>query len=555
MHLPNSLRPVLALALVLSPSALSQSAGAPWDGLTLFHPLMSTTTYLIDNSGSVAHTWPGAYRPGSSVYLLDDQTLLRTTRMTGPGGAPAGIQLVAWDGTLQWDYHDANPDVVRHHDVEILPNGNILTIAYQHITIAEAIQAGRNPTLLNGDVFSPDSILEIQPNGPTGGTIVWEWHVLDHVVQDFDSGSDNFGVVGDHAELIDINFPQNVVSDGDWNHMNGLDYNAELDQIILSAHHQNELWIIDHSTTTAEAAGHTGGNSGRGGDLLYRWGNPQAYRAGTVADRKLFGQHNTQWIADGAPGAGNILVFNNGNGRPAGDFSTVDEIVPPVEAQGVYAYTPGTAYGPTSLFWTYEATVPTSFYSSFISGAQRLPNGNTLVCSGQQGWFFEVTSIGDIVWEYNNTFTGTGNNVVFRAERYQLCMPPASYCLTAPNSVGSGALIGWTGSASYSSNDLTLNATGSSTSMPGLFYFGDQQLQTPFGDGVRCVGGNVFRLPVVFTDAGGQASYSLDLGNPLLPTSVIQSGATWEFQFWYRDPAFGGAGFNFSDALEVTFCN
>jgi hypothetical protein len=547
----------LILSLLSSTTAVAQGTGTPWEGLTLFQPIQSTTTYLIDNSGAVVHTWTGSYSPGNSVYLLEDQTLLRATRASnGPGGqTPAGIQLVAWDSTLIWDYHDSNPNRVRHHDVEILPNGNILTIAWQHKTIAEAVQAGRNPATVNGTVFSPDSILEIQPNGPNGGTIVWQWHVLDHVVQDFDPTKDNFGVIGDHPELIDINFPPGVVQNGDWNHLNGLDYNADLDQIIVSAHHQDEIWIIDHSTTTAEAAGHTGGNSGRGGDFLYRWGNPQAYDAGGPADKKLFGQHNPQWIPEGYPGAGNLLVFNNGNGRPAGDFSTVDELTPPVNAQGQYAHTPGSAYGPNSLAWTYQASVPTSFFSSIISGAQRLPNGNTLVCSGIDGWFFEVTSVGDIIWEYDNPFPSPGNNRTFRAERYSFCSTPEGYCVTSPNSAGAGALMGWSGSPSFATNNLVLSVTNTPSTTPGLFYFGDQQVQLPFGDGVRCVGGNIFRLPVVFTSAGGQASYAIDLTDPQETTSVIQIGESWEFQFWFRDVPFGGAGFNVSDALEVTFCD
>lgn len=61
--------------------------------------------------------------------------------------------------------------------------------------------------------------------------------------------------------------------------MNGIDYNPVLDQIALSTHNLNEWYIIDHSTTTAEAATSSGGNSGKGGDLLYRWGNPAAYQA------------------------------------------------------------------------------------------------------------------------------------------------------------------------------------------------------------------------------------------------------------------------------------
>ncbi len=82
---------------------------------------------------------------------------------------------------------------------------------------------------------------------------------------------------------------------------------------MLSPRHYSELWVIDHSTTAEEAAGEKG-------DLLYRWGNPRAYRAGTVSDQQLFWAHNTHWIAPGLPGEGNVLVFNNGDefqGLPA----------------------------------------------------------------------------------------------------------------------------------------------------------------------------------------------------------------------------------------------
>src|SRR6185312_13593635 len=114
-------------------------------------------------------------------------------------------------------------------------------------------------------------------------------------------------------------------TNADWTHFNGIAYNPDLDQIMVSVWTFSEFWIIDHSTTTAEAASHKGGRSGKGGDLLYRWGNPRAYRAGTEKDQKLFRQHNAHWIPKGHPGEGNLLVFNNGSGRPGNTaFSSVD---------------------------------------------------------------------------------------------------------------------------------------------------------------------------------------------------------------------------------------
>ncbi len=126
-------------------------------------------------------------------------------------------------------------------------------------TVAEAVAAGRRPELIAGMVFWPDRVVEVRPPGPTSGTVVWKWHVRDHLVQDFAPTATNWGVVGNHPELDDINSPPVASTAGDWNHMNSIDYDPVHDWVVLSAHAQNEVWIIDHGTTTAEAVGHSGG--------------------------------------------------------------------------------------------------------------------------------------------------------------------------------------------------------------------------------------------------------------------------------------------------------
>ena len=384
------------------------------DGQILFAPMDSRITYLIDSNGNVNHTWSSDYIPGEAVWWFGDGTILRTIKVggSGGGGSGGGVQIIQWDGTLEWDYrYNTNGDL-SHHDVKSLPNGNVLLIAWETKTRNEAIAAGRNPSYVPIISFWPDHIIEVQPTGPTSGTIVWEWHTWDHLVQDYDSSKANYGVVGNHPELVDINY---VPSSGsDWMHTNSIDYNEQYDQLMLSVHNFNEIWVIDHSTTTAEATSHTGGNSGKGGDLLYRWGNPQAYRAGTISDKKLFNQHDATWIKSGFPGEGNILVFNNGGNRPGGHYSTVDEIVPPVNDNGEYYLAPGSAYGPTVQTWIYTASPPTSFYSSHLSGAQRLGNGNTLICNGEAGKFFEVTPEGATVWQYTNPYPNPVANNVFK---------------------------------------------------------------------------------------------------------------------------------------------
>jgi hypothetical protein len=275
----------------------------------------------------------------------------------------------------------------------------------------------------------PDVIMELEPAPPNGASVVWEWHVWDHLIQDQDPTKDNFGVVSGHPELIDVNF---VGSSGsDWNHVNAVAYNEELDQIVISSRTFSEIWVIDHSTTTAEAAGHTGGNSGQGGDLLYRWGNPQTYGRGTAADQKLFAQHDSQWIPAGYPGAGNILVFNNGAGRPEGAYSTVEELVLPVDENGIYSIDAGAPFEPAASVWSYAADPPEGFYSSAVSGVQRQPDGTTLICEGGSGHLFEVSTDGQLVWDYVNPIESggpvtqgfqSGQNMVFKMRRY-----PADY--------------------------------------------------------------------------------------------------------------------------------
>jgi hypothetical protein len=186
-------------------------------------------------------------------------------------------------------------------------------------------------------------------------------------------------------------------------HTNSIHYNAALDQIVVSVHGYHEIWIIDHSTTTEEAAGSSGGRSGMGGDLLYRWGNPRTYGRGTEADRRLGGQHDARWIPSGFPGAGHMLVFNNNAPGPDGPYTAVDELVTPVNAEGHYKLDHGSSFGPLEPVWSYSAP---GYRAGFLSGAHRLINGNTLVTSGPRGRLIEVTPGGEIRWEYWTPYSG-----------------------------------------------------------------------------------------------------------------------------------------------------
>jgi hypothetical protein len=406
-------------------------------GYNLFTPLRSKKTFLIDQEGNLVHQWETPYEPGNMQYLREDGHLIRTGDPKGnttfvAGGDAGIIQEYDWDGNLVWEYLYSDNTHRAHHDIAVLPNGNILMIAWEYKTLAECLDAGRNPNLLTENTLWPEHIIELEPVGTNQANIVWKWHVWDHLIQDFDASKANYGVVANHPELIDVNFNRDPKAD--WIHANAIDYNPALDQILLSSPAFGEVWIIDHSTTTAEAAGHTGGLSGRGGDLLYRWGNPRTYRAGNDTDQIFYWPHGAHWIPPGLAGAGNLLVFNNGNGRSGLQYSSVEEVVPTLDGSNNYV-TPiaGIPFGPAAARWSYTASPPESMYSAGLSNAQRLPNGNTLICIGVKGTFVEITPTGEKVWEYASPITegtihstqGTplSSNNIFRVTRYPLDYP------------------------------------------------------------------------------------------------------------------------------------
>jgi hypothetical protein len=393
------------------------------DGYTLFTPFMTRDTFLIDMAGTVVHTWNHTERANFSAVLLENGHLLRTGMTNGPGfGAGAGGRIAEydWDGKMLWHYDLHSATQCLHHDFRFLPNGHILAICWHAYSKAECIAMGRDPATLNSDGLWLDDVLELEPNGDADANIVWEWKSADHLIQDFSDKLPDYGDPAQHPELIDLNF-DDANHATDFEHTNGVYYNAELDQMIISVHEFSEFWIIDHSTTKEEAASHSGGRYGRGGDLLYRWGNPEAYGAGTSADRQLFLQHDAHWIEDGLPGAGNLLMYNNQAGTPTGEtYSTIVEITPPCNPDGSYFLgLQGGAYGPVAPTWVYKADPPGSFYSPAISGAQRLVDGDTLICCGGSGWLFEVTPAGEIVWQY----TASPPVQIARCVRYPLDYP------------------------------------------------------------------------------------------------------------------------------------
>lgn len=412
----------MSLAAILFAGSLVLADDGLGGGYVLIAPMGDSKAHLIDESGKVVHEWECGDGPANATYMLPDGSLLRTARaesrlFNARGGSGGRVKKVSWDGEVLWDYRLSDDEIHHHHDVEPMPNGNVLAIVWERHTFAEAVAAGRDPQTMSADALWTETILELKPKGRNDAEVVWQWRLWDHLVQQFDKTKDKYGKVPDHPELVDINY--GIRRGGsDWIHMNSVTYNAELDQIAMSARWFDEAWIIDHSTTTEQAAGHTGGKSGKGGDLLYRWGNPEAYYGGFPFDRVFFAQHDVRWIDEGCPGAGSFLVFNNGD-QFARPYSSVDEFASPMTKDGTYPLTDKAPYGPKGFRWSYSDE--DVFRSDRISGAQRLPNGNTLICSGENGWVFAVTPEKERVWEFRlSSLSGNGRRGggLFRAPWY-----------------------------------------------------------------------------------------------------------------------------------------
>lgn len=403
-----------------------------FDGYTLFAPSGSTSTYLINNCGELVHQWESQYRPGAVAYLMEDGSILRAAQLNNDqilaGGGGGRIEKISWEGELLWSFDYNNNLVRQHHDFEVLPNGNILILAWERKTPEQAIAKGRDPDLLSNEGLLSEHIIEIRPVGIDEAEVVWEWHIWDHMIQEEDNSLDNYAIISDNPDKFNIN---NIHIDGnplneDFIHFNSIDYHSELDQIMLSSRACSEIYIIDHSTTTEEASGSTGGLRGKGGGFLYRYGNQQVYNRGTSEDQKLWGQHDAHWIPQGIPNAGKILIFNNGTGRPGIDYSQIDMIVPPINNEGSYDLYLDGSYGPDELYFSYDQG--TEMSEKRISGSQALENGNILICLGTSGRFIEIDAFKNIVWEYinpdrNGTIVDQGtpsiiSNDVFRAYRY-----------------------------------------------------------------------------------------------------------------------------------------
>jgi hypothetical protein len=368
-----------------------------FNGYALYANQNQNSAFLIDDEGDIAKTWtlPSSANYACALDVNGNFVYGAVNQGNSLNGAAVGGKVVSIDSdnNTVWEFTYSSANHVSHHDMTVLPNGNVLLIAWEVRSTTELTQHGFDGA--NSEKW-PTHFIEVQQNGGSA-EIVWEWHMWDHMIQDHDTSKDNYGVVSDHPELMNVNVPAGGGGPGpgggggDWFHVNGIDYNPELDQIVFSSRFLSEIFVIDHSTTTEEAATHAGGNAGMGGDILYRWGNPSNYGlSGTqvIPDAT----HDARWVKAGRPNAGYIQIFNNKGGGSS--TSTVDAFDPPLNGYN-YDRTAGQAFTPSS----YDLRHTCLEYSSGQSASDRMSNGNVFVNVADE-YMYEVDDEDNIVWQY-----------------------------------------------------------------------------------------------------------------------------------------------------------
>jgi hypothetical protein len=416
---------------------IQMSSGLP-EGYVLFQPNASHQIYIIDRCGRVIRQWENLGKPGQSVYFMPNGDVLGTQVVqTGnfiAGGIGGKLNRFNWEGELVWTDSIANDSLHLHHDIAPLPNGNILAIAWQKFTAEEAIARGRLPEN-TPDYLWITRILELQPLVPNGSEVVWSWSPWDHLIQNTDPELPHFGEPEDYPNRFDVNFEAYAVVEGigvgqnaasDWLHVNSIFYDENRDEIILSSRNWNEIWIIDHSTSPEESQTSSGGNSNLGGQILWRWGNPQSYGRGDSTDQVFFHQHDARLIQSPA-GSVEVSVFNNGYFSPNGEFSYAQRVELPLDMMNMHAMpAEGVAFLPEQLQWSYPAEPDSLFFSRNISGYTRYQSDHNLISIGTKGRLVDVNDDMEVLWEYVVPTNWNGEpfeqgaspigNDVFRAE-------------------------------------------------------------------------------------------------------------------------------------------
>jgi hypothetical protein len=337
--------------------------------------------YLINMKGEVVHTWSIKYAPIQAKLLTNghivvmgqySNPILRLRPGWGRwwmGGAAGNLEEYDWGGKRVFSHID----IRMHHDFVKLENGHYIYLDWERVphTLSNKVKGGIQFTEHVGGWMFNDHLVEIDEKGRK----VWEWHANQHL----DPAIDIIGPFFKRQE---------------WCHANAIDVLANGD-LLLTSRSLDSLLVINKAS----------------GKITFRWGSPSRLDAASrgVTNRtninSLGGPHGRSVIPKGYPGAGNFLCFSNRTTDGDFMFSRPVEIDP---TAGYAVWHPPTSGGGRKMF------------SDFVGGAQRLANGNTLVCDGANGHMYQITANDEIVWEYISPYIPSRfmSGAVFNAHSY-----------------------------------------------------------------------------------------------------------------------------------------
>jgi len=386
-----------------------------WNGYTVLSPLQTQAVLVIDMNGNVVKRWEGLNNSaGGPARVLPGGILISASGARPPNQESLELVQQDFDGKVIWQFSHNEQiktgegstiwSARQHHDWqrESLPAG------YYSPESAPVVEGTSTLILTHTNRLQPrvadvmledDRLVEVSWKGD----VLWEWVASDHI--------DELGFAPDARKAIKAAQSFNKARGSfDWLHINSAHFvgpNRWFDQgdmrfapnnVIISSREASLLAIV-----------------GRDGKIVWRLGPDFSESKELRAIRQIIGQHHAHIIPKGLPGAGNLLVFDNGGSSGYGFAS-------PIAPDGVGAFARSTSrvveINPVTLELVWSYTNP-RFFSTNISSAQRLPNGNTLITAGAGGRMFEVTTQGAIVWEYMYPlFSGANaSNAVYRAYR------------------------------------------------------------------------------------------------------------------------------------------
>jgi Arylsulfotransferase (ASST) len=422
-------RPLATLALV---AACATAYAAPsvyptgttiydpaktWNGYTVLSSLSAQAVIVIDMNGDVVKRWDGYNdSAGGPARILPGGVAVAAS-----GARPGHQESLAlvqrdFDGKVMWQF-DHNQEIEtrdgktvwsvrQHHDWQRddFPAGYYSPATKPALTGAKTLilthTSHENAAVAPG-MLEDDRLIEVSWDGK----ILWQWVASDHI--------DELGFSAEARAAIRGGAGPNAARGYDWLHTNSATYvgpnhwfdegdrRFAPDNVVISSRQASLLAIV-----------------ARDGSVVWRIGPDFSQSEELRKIRQIIGQHHAHFIPKGLPGAGDLLVFDNGG---ASGYGAPTPVAP--NGQGIFARANSRVLeiNPVTLALVWSYVSPGQFYGSNISGAQRLPNGNTLITEGPTGRVFEVGTDGAIVWEYVSPFFGTAgprpSNAVYRGYR------------------------------------------------------------------------------------------------------------------------------------------